>query len=137
MQRVRAWALEQPQRANDERARLWDGMAYRAFRLGQWDEAVEASEHSAKLAPHEGALMKLAIARTYAHDYVGAESVYVRLAERFPSDPLVWLGLGGVALRLGDSLRYERAVSNLQRYGPGSQEARAIRRHLQIFPAVW
>src|SRR5439155_858021 len=100
--RARAAAVEAPARSQDERARLWDALAYRAFRDRQWDRAVEACEQSARRAPHPRALTMLAIARTYTGDYRGAESLYVALATRDPGDPLGWLGLAGVSLRLGD-----------------------------------
>jgi hypothetical protein len=135
--RARAIALEAPARPEVERARLWDVLAYRAFRDRRWDRAVEASEQAVRYAPHERAVTMLAIARTYTGDYRGAESLYVELARRFPEDPLVWLGLGGVSLRLGDSLWSARALAKLDAYPQASREARLIRRHLRAFPEVW
>lgn len=137
LERVRALALEAPRRSDVERARLWDGIAYRAFRLRHWDRAVEASAQSVRYAPHPRALMMLAIARTYTRDYRGAESVYVELTRRTPDDPVAWLGLGGVSLRLGDSLQTTRALAKLQAYPTDSREARLIRRHLLVFPEAW
>jgi hypothetical protein len=135
--RARAIALEAPARPEVERARLWDVLAYRAFRDRQWDDAVEASEQAVRYAPNQRAVTMLAIARTYTGDHRGAESLYVELARRFPEDPLVWLGLGGASLRLGDSLWSARALARLEGYPPGSREARLIRRHLRSFPEVW
>lgn len=135
--RARAIALEAPARPEVERARLWDVLAYRAFRDRQWDRAVEASEQAVRYAPNPRAVTMLAIARTYTGDHRGAESLYVELARRFPEDPLVWLGLGGASLRLGDSLWSERALAKLEGYPHGSHEARLIRRHLRSFPEVW
>jgi len=135
--RARALALEAPARSEVERARLWDVLAYRAFRERQWDRAVEASEQAVRYAPHPRALTMLAIARTYTGDYRGAESLYVELTRRTPEDPLAWLGLGGVSLRLGDSLQATRALARLEAYPPESREARLVRRHLRAFPEVW
>lgn len=135
--RVRAIALEQPTRSDVERAQLWDGIAYRAFRLRQWDEAVEASAQSVRYAPHPRSLMMWAIARTYAGDHLGAESLYVAMAERMPDDPLVWVGLGGASLRLQDSVQISRSLDRLHSYAPDGREARIIRRHLHYFPEVW
>jgi tetratricopeptide (TPR) repeat protein len=137
LQRVRAFALEQPVRPDDDRARLWDALAYRAFRLQQWDQALEASEQSARYAPHARPLIMLAIARTYTGAYREAEAGYIDLAKRFPDDPLVWVGLGGAALRMGDTLEVRRSLANLNSYAPNSPQARIIRRHLALFPAVW
>ncbi len=137
LQRVRAFALERPERTGDERARLWDAMAYRAFRLRQWDWAVETSARSVRYAPHPRSIIMLAIARTYTGDHRGAESLYVALAGRTPDDPLVWVGLGGAALRVGDRLQISRALARLDSYGERSREARLIRRHLRYFPEVW
>ena len=135
--RARAAALEAPTRTENERARLWDALAYRAFRDRRWDRAVEASEQAVRYAPSPRAITMLAIARTSTGDDRGAESLYVALADRTPDDPLVWLGLGGAALRLGDSLWSARALARLEGYAPGGREARLIRRHLQAFPQVW
>ena len=135
--RARALALEAPVRPEDQRARLWDALAYRAFRERRWDLAVEASGYSARLGPHPRALTMWAIARTYSGDHRGAESLYVVLAARTPDDPLVWLGLGGAALRVGDSTQFARALARLQTYDPGGREARLIRRQLRVFPEVW
>jgi len=137
LQRVRAFALEQPTRSDDDRARLWDALAYRAFRLQQWNLAVEASEQSARYAPHARPLLMLAIARTYTGAYGEAEAGYIDLAKRFPEDPLVWVGLGGAALRTGDTLEFRRSLAKLNSYAPDSPQARIIRRHLAIFPVVW
>ena len=112
-------------------------MAYRAFRLGDWDSAVEACAHSARYAPHPRALIMWAIARTYTGDHRGAESLYVALAEKTPGDPLVWVGLGGAALYVGDNVEAQRALAKLKTYSPQSREARMIRRHLMFFPMVW
>lgn len=137
LDRASALALEAPARPDDQRARFWDALAYRAFRERRWDRALEATGHAARLAPHPRALTMLAIARTYGGDHRGAESLYVVLAERTPEDPLVWLGLGGAALRAGDSLQAARALSRLRAYPPDGREARLIRRHLRVFPEVW
>jgi tetratricopeptide (TPR) repeat protein len=137
LQRVRAFALEPPARSDDDRARLWDALAYRAFRLQQWQQAVEASEQSARYAPHARPLIMLAIARTYTGDYGAAEAGYIDLAKRFPDDPLIWVGLGGAALRMADTVEFRRSLAKLNSYAPNSPEARIIRRHLAIFPAVW
>jgi len=135
--RTRAFATESPARPPTELAQVWDFMAYRAFRMRDWEQAVEASERSARYAPHPRALMMWAIARTYTGDHRGAESLYVSLTERTPDDPLAWLGLGGAALRAGDSVQTARALAQLDAYAPDGREARAIRRHLRIFPEVW
>ncbi|HKQ56432.1 MAG TPA: hypothetical protein VJY35_01075, partial [Candidatus Eisenbacteria bacterium] len=137
LDRVRALALEAPVRSDDERARLWDAIAFRAFRDRRWEQAVEAGAQSVRYAPHPRALTMLAIARTYTGDHRGAESLYVVLAERTPDDPLAWLGLGGSALRVGDSVRAVRALARLNAYPPRGPEARLIRRHLRLFPEVW
>jgi len=79
----------------------------------------------------------VAIARTYTGDHRGAESLYVSLTERTADDPLVWVGLGGAALRAGDSVQTARALARLNAYAPDGREARAIRKHLRIFPEVW
>jgi tetratricopeptide (TPR) repeat protein len=135
--RARSFALEPPARGDGERARLWDALAYRAFRLQQWDQAVEATGQSARLAPHPRALMMQAIANTYAGHHHEAERIYLDLVTRAPDDPLAWVGLGGAALRVGDSLQIRRALAELETYTPESAEARAIRRHLTAFPEVW
>ena len=135
--RARRYALEAPRRDDRELAQLWDAIAYRSFRLGEWDRAAEAAERSAHYAPHPRAVMMLAIARTYTGDIRGAESLYVALAERTPEDPLVWVGLAGSAIRLGDSTQAARALAKLDAYAPDGREARLIRRHLRMFPEVW
>ena len=137
MSRVRSYALEPPARPESELARIWDAAAYRSFRLREWEWAVEASARSAAYAPHPRALMMWAIARTYTGDHRGAESLYVALAARTPDDPLVWVGLGGAALWVGDSLEAARAIAKLNAYAPQSPEARIVRRHLRTFPLVW
>jgi hypothetical protein len=137
LERARALAVESPARSDDERARIWDALAFRAFRDRRWEQAVEAGERSVRYAPHPRALTMLAIARTYAGDHRGAESLYVTLTERTPGDPLAWLGLGGAALRVGDSARAARALRRLEAYPPAGREARLIRRHLRLFPEVW
>lgn len=135
--RTRSFATEAPTRPDRELGQVWDFLAYRAFRLGDWDRAVEASAQSVRYAPHPRALLMYAIARTYVGDHLGAESLYVALAERTPDDPLVWVGLGGAAQRVGDRVQTARALGRLNAYAPDGREARAIRRHLQIFPEVW
>lgn len=137
LRRVRAYAAEAPARDERDLARLWDVIAYRAFRLREWDWALEASSKSVRYAPHPRAVIMLALARTYNGDHHGAESLYVALAERTPDDPLVWLGLGGAALRVGDSVQSARALARLNAYAPEGREARLIRRHLRFFPEVW
>ena len=137
LRRGRSFATEAPTRDEGELAQIWDVIAYRAFRMRDWEQAVEASAHAARYAPHPRALMMWAIARTYTGDHRGAESLYVSLTERTADDPLVWVGLGGAALRAGDSVQTARALARLDAYAPDGREARAIRRHLQIFPEVW
>jgi hypothetical protein len=135
--RTRAFATEAPARPASELAQVWDFMAYRAFRMRDWEQAVDASARAARYAPHTRALMMWAIARTYVGDHRGAESLYVSLTERTPDDPLAWVGLGGAALRMGDSVQTARALARLNAYPADGPDARAIRRHLRIFPEVW
>lgn len=120
LRRARSYASEAPRCDQSELAQIWDGIAYVAFRLPDWPTAVEVSAHAARYAPHPRALAMLALARTYAG-----------------GDPLVWLGLGGAALRLGDSVRTARALARLESYALDSREAALIRRHLRMFPEVW
>jgi hypothetical protein len=136
-ERTRAFAMEAPARPARELAQVWDFMAYRAFKLGDWPRAVEACTQSVRYGPHPRALAMLAIARTYTGDHRGAESLYVALSERTPDDPLVWVGLGGSALRVGDSVQVARARARLDAYPVNGREARLIRRHLSVFPEVW
>jgi hypothetical protein len=137
LRRVQAFAVEAPARPAGELAPLWDFIAYRAFRLREWSVAVEASEQSVRHAPHERALIMLAIARTYAGDHRGAQAIYMDLTERYPNEPVIWLGLCGESVRLRDSVQTARAIARLETYAPGSREARAIRTHLKYFPEVW
>src|SRR5262249_33574081 len=135
--RARRFALEPPRRDDRELAQLWDAIAYRSFRLEEWDWAAEAAEQSVHYAPHPRAWMMLAIARTYTGDIRGAESLYVALADRTPDDPLVWVGLAGSSLRVGDSTQAARALARISSYPPEGREAHLIRRHLRVFPEVW
>lgn len=137
IERARAFAVEAPGRAEDELAQLWDLIAYRAFRLRQWDGAVEACERSAGYAPQPRALLMLAIARTYAGDHAGAERVYAAMVERFPEQPLGWIGLAGAALRTGDRDRSARAMARLDGYDARGREFREIRELLRAYPEVW
>ena len=137
LSRARAFAVEAPARTDDERAQMWDVIAYRAIRLHAWDLAVEASEHCVQYAPHERAYLMLAITRTYASDYRGAMEIYDQMSRRYAEDPLVWVGLGGVALRLGDSLQIARVRERLYSYPQGSPESRRIRTFLRVYPEVW
>jgi len=70
-------------------------------------------------------------------DFRAAQRVYRELLRRDSNDPLGWLGLGGVALRLGDSLEFQRASEKLRSYSPNGAEVRQIRRHLAYYPEVW
>jgi hypothetical protein len=137
LKRVRAFATETPTRPPDELARLWDVVGYRAFRLGEWPTALEASEQSVRYAPHPRAWLMLAIARTYAGDHRGAQAIYVDLARRTPEDPLVWAGLYGASVRLDDRAQTARAFARLRSYAPEGPEIRIIRRHLRHLPEVW
>ena len=137
LRRARMFAIEMPARAPDELAQLWDLLAYRAFRLQEWSLAVEASEQSVRYAPNERAKLMLAVARTYVGKFGAAETVYVELADRFPADPLVWVGLCGVAFRLGDSLQVQRSLPKVRAFLAQPQGARLIQKHLSVFPQVW
>ena len=134
--RARAFAVEAPARPEDEIAQLWDLIAYRAFRLQRWPAAVEASEHSVELAPHERTWTMLATAQTYDQQFVGAESTYVRLVARYPASPTAWLGLYGASLRTGDTLRVRRAADTLAAMARDPHLERQMRRHLHVFPFV-
>lgn len=137
LQRARRFATEPPSRDASEVGQLWDLLAYRAFRQQDWPLAVEATRASAASAPSKRVHLMWGMARTHTGDYVGAESIYVALVERYPEDPVVWLALGGVALRLNDEPRARVAVERLRSYGPGSSERRQVQQAVKAFPILW
>lgn len=137
IERVRAYAEESRLQPEWVRALTWDFLMQRGLRLKQWDIAAEAASHAATLAPHRRVLLTWGIAESMSGDDRTAERVYQRLLDRDPDDALAWLGLGGAALRLGDTLQTRRAITKLRSYAPDGREAREIRRHLRYFPGVW
>jgi len=134
--RARAFAMEAPTRSSDELAQLWDLLAYRGFRLQQWDVAVEATAQSVRYAPHLRARLMLAIAQSGAGRHAAAESTYLDLASREPDEPLVWVGLLGASLRVQDTTQARRAMERIRSYPRAGREARAIRAHVRHFPFV-
>jgi hypothetical protein len=136
LRRAMAFATESPRRPDDELAQLWDLIGYRAFRTKDWPTAVRASVATVELAPHERTWLMLAIAYTYAKDHRSAQALYLKLSGMYPESPVVWLGVLGESLRLGDAPAAQRADSVLQTWPPGTRQERTIRRHLAEFPYV-
>jgi len=136
MRRAMAFATESPRRPPDELAQLWDLIGYRAFRMKDWPTAVRASVATVELAPHERTWLMLAIAYTYARDHRAAQALYLRLSGMYAESPVVWLGVLGESLRLGDVQAAQRADSVLRTWPPGTRQERLIRRHLAEFPYV-
>lgn len=137
LNRARLFATELPVRDASEVGQLWDVLAYRAFRQHDWAAAVDASRNSVASAPSKRAQLMWAMARTFAGDYPGAESVYVALSASYPDEPIVWLGLGGVAMRMHDDEQLRRAVARLGSYGPGTPERRIVKAAARAFPEMW
>jgi hypothetical protein len=137
LKRARLFATEPPARDPSEVGQLWDVIAYRAFRQHDWPTAVEASRNSVALAPSKRAQIMWAMARTFAGDHPGAESIYVALSSKYPDEPVVWLGLGGVAMRTHDEAQLHRAVARLGSYGPGTPERRMVLEVARAFPEMW
>ncbi|HTR97531.1 MAG TPA: hypothetical protein VMH61_06470 [Candidatus Acidoferrales bacterium] len=135
--RTRAFALESPRRDPEEIAQLWDLISYLAYRRGEWPAAREAMEHVVRREPDERALVMWAMTRSNTGDFAGAESVYSALATRDSADPVVWLGLGGAAMRAADSTTMRRAFARLDRYAPGSRERRLVQQTVRDFPEMW
>jgi hypothetical protein len=99
--RARAFLIEPPRREPVEVGYLWDFLAGRAMRTGQWTVASEAAAHFAEAAPTRRSLLQWALAETYKGDLVAAERVYRRLLGGDADDPYANLGLAAVASRLG------------------------------------
>jgi hypothetical protein len=137
LMRVRAWLTEPPLAPEPLRAAGWDFVAGRALRLGRYAVSEDAARRAVELAPHRRTLLTWGIAATMARDEGAAANAYRTLLEHDARDPLAWLGLGGVALRTGDSTEARRALDVLEQYPRGGPEAREIRRHLAYFPEVW
>lgn len=137
VQRALRFATESPPRDASEVGQLWDMLAYRAFRRRDWPTAVVATRASVAAAPSKRAQLMWGMARTHTGDFAGAESIYVALAVRYPEDPIVWLALGGVALRLNDRPHARVAIERLRSYGPGTRERRLVQETVRAFPILW
>ena len=137
LRRAHAFGTEAPQRPDDELAQLWDLLAYRAFRLRDWQTAVEASQLSVHYAPHKRGFLMLAVAHTYAGQHLAAQRIYLRLAELYPDAPEAWLGLLGESIRLRDHAQIRRAVARLRSYPPRSKEVLVLRQMRRNLPEIW
>lgn len=135
--RVRAYAIHTPPSPAWVHALAWDFLTVRNMSLGRWKDAEDAAVHAVALGPHRRALIQWGIAATMAGDEEQGRRAYTRVLATAPDDPIAWIGLGGIALRTGDSTGTRRALEALGRYAPESPEAREIRRHLEFFPGVW
>jgi hypothetical protein len=135
--RARRFASEPPASDPSEIAQLWDLLAYREFRARNWPGALVASRAAVASAPSKRAEIMWAMTRSFTGDDAGAESLYVALADRYPDDPVIWLGLAGAAMRRADTTEALRAVARLNSYGPGSPERRVVQRTVRAFPEMW
>lgn len=136
LDRVKAYLSEPPARPVVIRALTWDFVGTRYLRSGRWEQAAHALERAAELAPHRRILLEWALAQTMRGDDVAARGVYVRLLRADPEDPLAWVGLAGIGLRLGDSVATRHAFEKLRSFGPDSPQTRQVRRHLRQFPEI-
>jgi hypothetical protein len=134
--RVRAYATETPARPPAERARTWDFLALRGFALRDWPMAAEAAHQAVRNTPSPRLLLMWAIASTYTGRYGDARAAYSAVLERTPSEPTAWVGLAGIALRLGDRTLADSAFARLQTYAPDSPEARQVRTLVRFHPVV-
>ena len=137
LRRVRAYALEAAPGGDSDPALLWDFLAARFMRLRRWPEAAEAAQHAARLAPHRRILLMWALAETLKPDDAAAERIYRELVRKDPEDPLAWLGLAGIAARLGHAEDYERAVARVKSFEADPTKRDEMKRHLEHFPQVW
>jgi predicted Zn-dependent protease len=135
--RLHAYLAEGRTPSELDRALTWDFLAQRNARFARWSEAADAAAHAAELAPHRRIFLMWALAETMQGDYRSAGRVYRMLLARHPNDPLGWLGLAGVAARLGQQDTLQDALARLRSYAPESWQARVIRRYLARFPEVW
>ena len=135
--RVRAYLSESPRRPESERALTWDFLALRAFALGDWPLASVASSEAAQLTPHPRLLIMSGIARTRTRDYSGAAEAYSKAIERAPYEPLGWVGLAGIALRVQRDSLADSARAFLRTVDPNGKKAQDVRRAIIQYPDLW
>jgi Flp pilus assembly protein TadD len=98
--------------------------------------AAEAAHQAVRNTPSPRLLLMWAIASTYTGRYGDARAAYSAVLERTPSEPTAWVGLAGIALRLGDRTLADSAFTRLQTYAPDSPEARQVRTLVRFHPVV-
>jgi hypothetical protein len=121
--RVRAFVTESPQRPAPQRGTTWDYLGIRSFRLDRFADAQEAFAHAAETSPSPRILQEWGLAATMAGDLHTAQRAYQHMLEKQPDNPLGWLGLVAVSMRLRDVPEAKRAALELRRLDPANREA--------------
>jgi hypothetical protein len=133
--RVRAFVTEPPLRPPPQRGTTWDYLGIRSFRLDRFADAQEAFAHAAETSPSPRILQEWGLAATMANDLPTAQRAYQRMLAKQPENPLGWLGLVAVSMRLRDVPEAKRAATTLLRLDPTSAEARRALDEIARFEA--
>ena len=124
LERIEAYLAEPPKPPEDVCAMTWNFLGERYARMDRWPDAARAQAEAARLAPHRRIFLQWGIAATTAGTFSAAQRAYRELLARDDADPLAWLGLAGVSIRLGDRDEATRALDRLR----GFAEIRTRRR---------
>lgn len=130
-ERIHAIVEGPPLRIGDERARTWDYLGVRYFRLERWSDAAHAMEEAAALGPSPRILAQWEIAASHVGDQASMQKVYRRIVEVRPRDPRGWLRLAAASARLGDYAEARRAGLALQSINPADSNAVDILRYVE------
>ena len=109
--RVRAYLIEEPRRADPERAQLWAWLGVRHMADQRREAAAEAYREAAAIAPSPRFLVEWAISEMDLGHTREAQAILLRAAARGPNMAGVWLTLAKITADLGeveDARRYAR-----------------------------
>jgi hypothetical protein len=137
LERIEAYLAEPPKPPEDVCAMTWNFLGERYARMDRWPDAARAQAEAARLAPHRRIFLQWGIAATTAGDFRAAQRAYRELLARDDADPLAWLGLAGVSIRLGDRDEATRALDRLRGFAGDPNATAQIRRHVREFRVVW
>jgi tetratricopeptide (TPR) repeat protein len=137
LRRARAIAAGPPVREAAMRAQTWDYVGIVELRRRRWPQASDAFRASAAAEPQVRVERQWALAATLAGRYEEAERAYLELLERSPAQPTAWLGLAGVARRLGHASIAARALAHVQADASDAKARAEMAAFVRQYPEVW
>lgn len=109
----------------------WEVRGVARQNMGNYEGAISDYEHALALVPRNRPLMyNLAMARTSAKDYAGADSLFREIIEYYPGFDSAYLGRARMFMETGDTLRALADIDTALVRNPNSFNGQVMRAEL-------